>query len=205
MDNIALLLNHFPGITDAQTALFSQLPELYTYWNERINVISRKDMDHFMERHVLHSLSIAKYMTLKSGWYVGDLGTGGGFPGIPLAILFPEVQFVLMDSVGKKIKVVEEVAKALNLKNVRAIWGRAEEQKVKLNLVVTRAVAPLPQLIEWSKPLLKPQSQGIIALKGGDLSEELMGLTKRTKVQPLSAWFNEDFFETKVLVHYSDR
>jgi 16S rRNA (guanine527-N7)-methyltransferase len=159
-------------------------------------------MEHFMERHVLHSLSIAKYITLKSGWYVGDLGTGGGFPGIPLAILFPEVQFVLMDSVGKKIKVVEEVVKALNLKNVRAIWGRAEEQKVKLNLVVTRAVAPLPQLIEWSKPLLKHQSQGIIALKGGDLSEELKGYGKKTTLQPLSDFFDENFFETKSLVHY---
>ncbi|HZH68639.1 MAG TPA: 16S rRNA (guanine(527)-N(7))-methyltransferase RsmG, partial [Chitinophagales bacterium] len=143
-----------------------------------------------------------KYQPFKKGWYVVDLGTGGGFPGIPLAILYPEVQFILVDSIRKKIKVVEAVVEALDLKNVKAIWGRVEDQNVKANLVVTRAVASVEKLAGWTSKILKPQSRGIIALKGGDLSEELMGFKRRTKVIPINEIFEESFFETKLIVHY---
>ena len=192
----------FPDLTDRQKEQFALLPELYEEWNAQINVISRKDMEHFVERHIMHSLSIALYQKFKSGWWVLDLGTGGGFPGIPLAILYPEVQFTLIDSIGKKIKVVNAIVEALELKNVKAIWGRAEEQKILVNLVVTRAVAPLSQLSQWASPLLKTQSKGIIALKGGDLSEELQGFKKKSKIIPLSDYYDSEFFETKSLVHY---
>lgn len=197
-----LLTKYFPEITDEQMNCFSRLPALYAEWNEKINVISRKDMDHLIERHVLHSLAIAKYLPLKSGWWVADLGTGGGFPGIPLAIMFPDVKFHLIDSVGKKIKVVEAISKELQLKNVKSVWGRVEQQPLKVNLVVTRAVAPLRQLVEWSAPLLKTQSRGIIALKGGDLDAELQGFKKKTKVVALNTFFEEPFFESKSLIHY---
>lgn len=197
-----LLQKYFPDLSDRQLEQFSYLPELYDEWNAKINVISRKDMDFFMERHVLHSLSIALYQKMKAGWWVADLGTGGGFPGIPLAILYPDVTFTLIDSIGKKIKVVQAVTEALELKNVKTVWGRAEEQKIHVNLVVTRAVAPLPDLVKWATPLLKTQSKGIIALKGGDLSEELQGFKKRSDITPLSQYFEEPFFESKFLVHY---
>ncbi|MCO5233910.1 MAG: 16S rRNA (guanine(527)-N(7))-methyltransferase RsmG [Chitinophagales bacterium] len=201
--SIAILEQYFPDLSDEQKGKFEQMIKLYQDWNEKINVISRKDMDEFVERHILHSLSIAKYLPMKEGWYVVDLGTGGGFPGIPLAILYPNVQFVLVDSIGKKIKVVEAVKNDLKLDNVRAIWGRVENVDVKANLVVTRAVAPLSQLVTWTKKILKPQSKGIIALKGGELSEELKGFKRNTKVTPLPEIYkNESFFETKVIVHY---
>ena len=200
--SIELLEKYFPELTEKQKVQFKMLPDVYLEWNEKINVISRKDMDELIERHVLHSLSIAKYQPFKKGWYVVDLGTGGGFPGIPLAILYPDVQFVLVDSIGKKIKVVEAVVEALKLENVKAIWGRVEDQKVKANLVVTRAVAPIGKLAEWSSKILKPQSRGIIALKGGDLNEELIGFKRRTKVTPIKDIFEEPFFETKLIVHY---
>lgn len=202
MEDFDIISKYFPSLEDEQLELFKQLKPLYEEWNAQINVISRKDMDQFYERHVLHSLSIAKYTSFKSGWYVVDLGTGGGFPGIPLAILFPNTTFVLIDSIGKKIKVVEAVCQSLGIKNVQAIWGRAEQSKVKANLVVTRAVAPLKDLVEWSKPILKVQSQGIIALKGGDLTEEITGYKRHCSIVPLSSYFEESFFETKSLVHY---
>jgi len=197
-----IIERYFPDLTDLQKERFAQLPAIYEEWNAKINVISRKDMDHFLERHVLHSLAIARYQPFKKGWYVVDLGTGGGFPGIPLSILYPDVHFVLIDSIGKKIRVVEAVKAALDLQNVEVIWGRAEQSKVKANLVVTRAVAPLKQLVEWTEPILKVQSKGIIALKGGDLSEELTGFKKRTTVVPVTEFYEEPFFETKMLVHY---
>lgn len=200
--SIEIIEKYFPDLTDVQKEQFERLPELYHEWNEKINVISRKDMDDFVERHVLHSLAVAKYQPFKKGWYVVDLGTGGGFPGIPLAILYPEVQFVLIDSIGKKIKVVEAVKEDLGLQNVRVVWGRVEQLDVKANLIVTRAVAPLEQLVKWTTKILKPQSKGIIALKGGDLSEELHGYKKRTVVTPLSEMYSEPFFETKVIAHY---
>lgn len=200
--SIEIIEKYFPDLTDVQKEQFERLPELYQEWNEKINVISRKDMDDFIERHVLHSLAVAKYQPFKKGWYVVDLGTGGGFPGIPLAILYPEVQFVLVDSIGKKIKVVEAVKEDLGLQNVRVVWGRVEQLDVKANLIVTRAVAPLEQLVKWTTKILKPQSKGIIALKGGDLNEELHGYKKRTVVTPLNDIYSESFFETKVIVHY---
>ncbi len=200
--SIEIIEKYFPDLTDVQKEQFERLPELYQDWNEKINVISRKDMDDFIERHVLHSLAIAKYQPFKKGWYVVDLGTGGGFPGIPLAILYPEVQFFLVDSIGKKIKVVEAVKEDLGLTNVRVVWGRVEQLDVKANLIVTRAVAPLEQLVKWTSKILKPQSKGIIALKGGDLSEELNGFKKRTQVISLTEIYNEPFFETKAIVHY---
>lgn len=200
--SISIIEKYFPDLTDLQKEQFERMIELYQEWNEKINVISRKDMDDFVERHILHSLAIAKYQPFKSGWYVVDLGTGGGFPGIPLAILYPEVQFVLVDSIGKKIKVVEAVKNDLNLQNVKAVWGRVEQVDVKANVVVTRAVAPLSQLVDWTKKILKSQSKGIIALKGGDLNEELTGFKKRSVVTPLTDIYEEPFFETKVIVHY---
>lgn len=200
--SIEIIEKYFPELTDLQKEQFERMVEVYRDWNEKINVISRKDMNDFVERHILHSLSIAKYQTFKKGWYVVDLGTGGGFPGIPLAVLYPDVNFVLVDSIGKKIKVVEAVAKELNLTNVKAIWGRVEQVNVKANVVVTRAVAPLSQLVDWTKKILKPQSKGIIALKGGDLEEEITGYKKRTTITPLSEIYEESFFETKAIVHY---
>lgn len=200
--SIAIIEKYFPDLTDVQKEQFERMIELYQEWNEKINVISRKDMDDFVERHILHSLAIAKYQPFKNGWYVVDLGTGGGFPGIPLAIMYPDVQFILVDSIGKKIKVVEAVKNDLGLSNVKAIWGRVEQIDVKANLVVTRAVAPLSQLVDWTKKILKQQSKGIIALKGGDLTEELTGFKKRSTVTPISEIFGELFFETKSIVHY---
>lgn len=197
-----VIIKYFPALEDDQIEQLKKLKPLYDEWNAQINVISRKDMDQFYERHVLHALSIAKYMSFKSGWYVVDLGTGGGFPGIPLAILFPNTTFILIDSIGKKIKVVEAVIQAIGLKNVQAIWGRAEQSNVKANLVVTRAVAPLKDLVEWTKPILKVQSQGIIALKGGDLTEEITGFKRHCSIVSLSSYYEESFFETKSLLHY---
>jgi len=199
---IDIIEKYFPNLTDRQKEQFAYMHELYEEWNAQINVISRKDMEHFTERHVLHSLSIALYLKFKAGWWIADIGTGGGFPGIPLAILYPDVTFNLIDSIGKKIKVVKAVSEALELKNVNAIWGRAEQQQLQVNVVVTRAVAPLPDLVKWATPLLKAQSKGIIALKGGDLSEELQGYKKRSTIVALSSYFEEPFFESKSLVHY---
>lgn len=199
---ISIIEKYFPDLSDLQKTQYAQMIDLYQEWNEKINVISRKDLDEFMLRHVLHALSIAKYQKFKKGWYVVDLGTGGGFPGVPLAIMFPDVQFVLVDSIGKKIKVVDAVVEALNLQNVKTIWGRVEQADVKANLVVTRAVAPLSKLVHWTSKILKPQSQGIIALKGGDLDEELDGFKRRTKVTAISDYFEEPFFDTKSIVHY---
>lgn len=204
MNDISLLLKYFPDLTPEAQQKFSLLPSLYEEWNARINVISRKDMEHFTERHVLHSLALAKAATFKPGALQLDLGTGGGFPGIPLAILMPDVPFILVDSIAKKIKVVEEVAQALELKNVKIVCGRAESLKVVIDRVVTRAVAPMPQLIEWTKPFAKsnPRFRGILALKGGDLKEELRGIQPKPTVTPISKWFEEEFFETKSVVRY---
>ncbi len=202
MNSLEIIEKYFPDLTEHQKEQYERLIELYGEWNEKINVISRKDMDDFVERHLLHSLSIAKYQKFKNGWYVVDLGTGGGFPGIPLAIMYPEVNFLLVDSIGKKIKVVEAVIADLDLKNVKAIWGRVEQLDVKANLIVTRAVAPLAQLVEWTRKVLKTQSKGIIALKGGDLTEEMVGFKRRSTITPISEIFSEPYFETKSIVHY---
>lgn len=192
-----ILLKYFPTLTDLQKIQLQQLLPFYKEWNEKINVISRKDMDNFFERHVLHSLAIAKVIKFNSGETVLDIGTGGGFPGIPLAILFPETNFILVDSIAKKIKVVDEVSKALQIKNVSTQVSRAENVQQKIDYVVTRAVAKMDDLIFWSK---NKHPKKIIALKGGDLKDELNGIQKNIRIVDLKDIFEEDFFETKKIV-----
>ena len=203
-----IILKYFPDLTDQQKKQFTELQELYGEWNAQINVISRKDIDELYTRHILHSLSIAKYVTFANGTKILDVGTGGGFPGIPLAILFPEVQFYLTDSIGKKIKVVKGITKALGLKNVKSDQIRSEEVKDKFDFVVTRAVASFGQIREWveSKILLDNKANipnGIICLKGGDLTEELSRYKKRVEVYELSDIFEEEFYETKKIVYWA--
>src|SRR5690606_18510346 len=176
--NMNLILKYFPNLTEEQIQQFSKLKELYEFWNSQINVISRKDTDNFYERHVLHSLAIAKVMSFRDGSDIMDIGTGGGFPGIPLAILFPNCQFVLVDSIGKKVKVASEVAKSLELKNVTAIHERAENIPQKFDFIVSRAVTAMPDFVKWTKNKFKPKSinelpNGILYLKGGDLKDEI--------------------------------
>lgn len=200
---------YFPGLTPLQHSRFARLKELYQTWNEQINVISRKDIDALYERHVLHSLGIAKVMSFQPGTRILDIGTGGGFPGIPLAILFPECRFVLIDSIGKKIKVVQEVALALGLDNVRAVHGRAEEVDEKFHFIVSRAVTRLKPFYGWTRNKFSSEQfndlkNGILYLKGGDLEEELSELKKPMKVFHLSDYFREDFFETKKVVYVAE-
>ncbi|WP_241558128.1 16S rRNA (guanine(527)-N(7))-methyltransferase RsmG [Maribellus luteus] len=205
-DFMDILLKYFFGLSDQQITLFRQLEPLYAEWNAQINVISRKDFSEFYERHVLHSLGIAKLIRFNKGTKILDVGTGGGFPGIPLAIMFPEVQFHLVDSIGKKIKVVQNVADGLGLKNVTADQIRAEQLTDKYDFVVSRAVTRLPEFVPWvqknvSKKQINALPNGIIYLKGGDLTEELKPFRKRVFVQDLSAYFTEEFFDTKKVVH----
>jgi 16S rRNA (guanine527-N7)-methyltransferase len=204
---------YFPGLPDVQRAQFAQLEPLYRTWNAAINVISRQDIENLAERHVLHSLAIAKVMPFKPGAQVLDLGTGGGFPGIPLAIFFPETQFVLVDGTGKKIRVVQEVAAALGLQNVAALHARAEDLKMnaQFDFVLSRGVAGLDQLLVWSQRLLKKKEQrhiypnGILALKGGNLQAEIKALPGRgrdySEVFPIRNYFREAFFEEKSVVY----
>ena len=201
-----LLTKYFPSLSNEQLDKFGQLEELYLEWNSRINVISRKDMEHFYERHVLHSLGIAKVIQFTPGAQVLDVGTGGGFPGIPLAILFPETKFLLVDSIGKKIKVVQEVAEAVSITNVEAIKARAEDVKGKFDFVVSRAVTTLPDFIKWIESKIKRESRntmqnGILYLKGGDLDAELAPVQDKCKIYNLSNFFEEKFFDTKKVVH----
>ena len=204
--SVSLILKYFPEITDEQKQQFEKLEQLYTEWNEKINVISRKDMDGLYEKHILHSLGIAKVMPFADGTKVLDIGTGGGFPGIPLAILFPEVSFTLIDSIGKKIKVVEAVSEGLGLKNVTAVHGRAEKLKEKFHLVVSRAVTQMPEFLRWLKGKFEKEQfnekhNGVLYLKGGDLAEELAGL--RCEIFQLKNYFEEEFFDTKKVVYLS--
>jgi 16S rRNA (guanine527-N7)-methyltransferase len=201
-----LILKYFPNLTDLQRSQFERLEELYLFWNAQINVISRKDTEEFYERHVLHSLGIAKIMEFTSGTSVLDIGTGGGFPGIPLAILFPEVQFHLADSIGKKIKVVNEVADALELKNVRATHARAEEIKEQFDFIVSRAVTAMPAFLPWTKGKFLKENKnslpnGILYLKGGDLKEEMAPIKQSYKIHSLQKIFAGEFFETKAVVY----
>ncbi len=201
-----LILKYFPNLTAVQKKQFEQLQELYLFWNAQINVISRKDTDEFYERHVLHSLGIAKIMEFTSGSSVLDIGTGGGFPGIPLAILFPDVQFHLVDSIGKKIKVVNEVTQALGLKNVRATHARAEEIKEQFDFIVSRAVTAMPAFLLWTKGKFLKESKnslpnGILYLKGGDLKEEMSPVKYPYKIHSLQTVFSGEFFETKAVVY----
>lgn len=201
-----LITKYFPGLSEAQLSQFAQLAPLYKEWNEQINVISRKDIDLLYERHVLHSLGIAKVMAFKPGTRVMDIGTGGGFPGIPLAILFPETTFLLIDSIGKKIKVVEEVAQAIGLTNLTAIHGRAEEVDEKFHFIVSRAVTRLKPFYGWTKNKYSAEQfndlkNGILYLKGGDLDEEIKELNKPVQLYNLSDFFQEEFFETKKVLY----
>ena len=201
-----IILKYFPNLTDQQKSQFQQLETLYKDWNEKINVISRKDIDEFYERHVLHSLGIAKIMEFADGTKVLDIGTGGGFPGIPLAILFPNVEFTLVDSIGKKITVVNAVAESLGLKNVKAYHERAEKIKDKFHFVVSRAVTQMPIFLRWlkgkfEKEQFNPKHNGVLYLKGGDLGEELAGI--KCEIYNLKDQFGEEFFDTKKVVYLS--
>ena len=197
---------HFSSLTADQRNKIDQLQAIYTEWNERINVISRKDMDAFYEHHVLHALSIARFITFEPGTKIIDVGTGGGFPGIPLAILFPKVAFTLIDSIGKKIKVVSAVVEALQLQNVNAVNTRSEQHKGQYDFIVSRAVTTLPLFVAQTQHLIAPRSKnaignGILYLKGGDLTSEIQPFKKQVFVTNLSDYFEEAFFETKKLVH----
>jgi len=201
-----IVLKYFPRLTPDQIGLFRQLAPIYSEWNSKINVISRKDIDQLYERHVLHSLAIAKFIRFTSGSEILDVGTGGGFPGIPLAILFPECRFHLVDSIGKKIKVVNAVAESLGLKNITTEQIRAEQLKGKYDFVVSRAVTTLPEFVGWVGKNISPVQQnavpnGVIYLKGGNLDAEVRPYRKLVFVQNLSEYFEEEFFETKKLVH----
>lgn len=203
---LSIISTYFPDITPHQQQQFAQLQELYEHWNAQINVISRKDIELLYERHVLHSLGIAKVMRFKPNTRIMDVGCGGGFPGIPLAILFPEASFYLVDSIGKKIKVVNEIAAALQLKNVRAEHKRAEEVKEKFEFVISRAVTEFPVFYRWiqskiSKEQFNTLPNGILYLKGGDLAEEFKDFKKRVVFYDLKDYFKEEFFETKKVVY----
>ena len=201
-----LLLKYFPAPTPKQLEQFNRLPELYNFWNRQINVISRKDIGQLYERHVLHSLGIAKVLSFLPGEKVLDVGTGGGFPGIPLAILFPETQFHLVDSIGKKIKVVQEVTIALGLKNVTADHRRAEDVNGKFDFVISRAVTRLNEFYPWVKGKFNTRSKnklpnGILYLKGGDLTQEIAESGLAVRQYRLKEYFDEEFFETKQVVY----
>ena len=203
--HMELILKYFPNLTEDQIQKFEQLESLYQDWNLKINVVSRKDIDELYMRHVLHSLGIAKVISFKDGSKLLDVGTGGGFPGIPLAILFPECSFHLVDSIAKKLKVVEEVITGLGLTNVKTTHSRVEDIDGKYDFIISRAVAAMPTFVHWVKgKIAKEQNHdlknGILYLKGGDLSEELQGY-KTTTIYNLSDYFEEDFYETKKVVH----
>jgi len=204
---VEIVLQYFSDFTPAQMAQFGQLEALYKEWNEKINVISRKDIDSLYERHVLHSLAIAALCNFHNGAQVVDIGTGGGFPGIPLAIFFPEVEFLLVDSIGKKIKVVQEVASAIGLKNVKAQHSRVEATGRTFDFAVSRAVAPLGELWSWIKPSLRKGrmsdefANGLICLKGGDLTEEVKQSGLKPHLFPIPEIFDEPSFETKYVVY----
>ena len=204
--SLELILQYFPEITSEQKKQFAELEVLYKDWNEKINVISRKDTDSLYEKHILHSLGIAKVMAFADNTKVLDIGTGGGFPGIPLAILFPNVQFTLVDSIGKKITVVKGVAESLGLKNVTAHHMRAEQLKEKFHFVVSRAVTQMPVFLTWlrgkfEKEQFNPKHNGVLYLKGGDLAEELAGL--KAEIFNLKNYFDGEFFDTKKVVYLS--
>ena len=203
---VELIQKYFPSLTDRQKQQFAALDALYHDWNSKINVISRKDIDNLYEHHVLHSLAIAELIRFKPGTAVMDLGTGGGFPGIPLAIMFPEAKFHLVDSIGKKIRVCQEVSTALGLQNVTTQWCRAEEVKQQFHFVVSRAVMPLADLVKIVRKNISREQfnglpGGLICLKGGELEQEAKPFGKAAQITSLSEYFEEEFFVTKKLVY----
>ena len=203
---VDLILKYFPNLSEYQVEQFQKLEPLYLEWNEKINVISRKDTDFLYEKHILHSLGIVKVMQFAPNTKVLDVGTGGGFPGIPLAIMFPEVEFTLIDSIGKKIKVVQGISDGVGLKNVIAIHGRAEKLKEKYHFVVSRAVTQMPEFLRWlkgrfEKEQINQKHNGVLYLKGGDLAEELAGI--KCEIHQLKNYFEEEFFDTKKVVYLS--
>ncbi len=200
------ILHYFPNLSQEQVQQFERLKDLYEEWNQQINVISRKDTENFYERHVLHSLGIAKIIRFQKASEILDVGTGGGFPGIPMAIMFPDVQFTLVDSIGKKIKVVNQVCDALGLKNVTGLHLRAEDVKGNFDFVISRAVTQMPIFINYVRNKIKKErnnklKNGILYLKGGDLKEEMKSVKYRYKEYDLSSFFKEEFFETKKIIH----
>ncbi|QZE13522.1 16S rRNA (guanine(527)-N(7))-methyltransferase RsmG [Halosquirtibacter laminarini] len=201
-----IILKYFPDLTEEQESRFAMLKSLYTEWNEKVNVISRKDIDHLYEKHVLHSLSIAKVMQFKPGTKVLDVGTGGGFPGVPLAILFPETEFLCVDAIGKKITVVNGVCEALGLTNIRAEHTRVQNVKEKFDFIVSRAVTAFPKFVAMSRAVVQKKSfnqlaNGILYIKGGDFIEEIANFGDKCSIYPVSDFFDEDFFETKKVIH----
>ena len=204
-----LIKRYFPEITEAQEAQFAALGALYEEWNTRINVVSRKDMEHLYTRHILHSLAIAKVCKFEAGAKVIDIGCGGGFPSVPLAILFPNVQFTSCDSIGKKIRVVNGVCEAVNIKNIRTINGRVEQLKEKFDYIVSRAVTDMPTFVGWVRGMVNKGENGslpngILYLKGGDLSEELQASRRKWERFYISELFEEEFFETKQVVYSAE-
>ena len=201
-----LIKKYFPELTDEQERQFAMLDALYRDWNAKINVISRKDIDNLYEHHVLHSLALAKALHFKAGTKVLDFGTGGGFPGIPMAILFPDVQFKLIDGTGKKIRVATEVAQAIGLKNVVAEHSRGEEEKGKYDFVISRAVMPLPDLMKIVRKNISSKQQnamlnGIFVLKGGNIDSEIHPYRKNVEVSDISQWFKEEWFKEKYVIY----
>lgn len=204
--SIEIILKYFPNLSEVQKQQYQALYNLYADWNSKINVISRKDIVNLYEHHVLHSLGIAKIINFRPGTSVMDLGTGGGFPGIPLAIMFPETKFHLVDSIGKKVKVATEIANAIGLKNVTTRHCRAEEEKQLFDFVVSRAVMPLTDLLKIIRKNIKteqinPLPNGLICLKGGELEKEVMPVKHQTLIHDLNQNFEEEFFETKKVVY----
>lgn len=203
---IELIKKYFPHLSAKQIEQFTALDALYHDWNSKINVISRKDIDNLYEHHILHSLAIAKYITFREGTNVLDFGTGGGFPGIPLAIFFPEANFKLIDGTGKKVRVAQEVADAIGLENVLPAHLRGEEEKGKFDFIVSRAVMPLPDLMKIVKKNIAPNQHntlpnGVIVLKGGNLNDELKPYKKIVEKTELSQWFDEEWFKEKYLIY----
>jgi 16S rRNA methyltransferase gidB len=203
---IELIKKYFPHLSAKQIEQFTALDALYHDWNSKINVISRKDIDNLYEHHILHSLAIAKYITFREGTNVLDFGTGGGFPGIPLAIFFPEANFKLIDGTGKKVRVAQEVADAIGLENVLPVHLRGEEEKGKFDFIVSRAVMPLPDLMKIVKKNIAPDQHntlpnGVIVLKGGNLNDELKPYKKIVEKTELSQWFDEEWFKEKYLIY----
>jgi len=198
-----IITKYFPDLSDIQHQQFAQLKTLYSEWNAKINVISRKDIDNIYQNHVLHSLSLAKYYPFKPYQNIADVGTGGGFPGLPLAILYPETSFTLIDSILKKLKVINNICEILNINNCSTVHSRIEDLPQSFDVIISRAVTSFPVFVEWCyKKINKGENNGILYLKGGDLSIELQKYKRLIHTTPISVYFNEPFFETKKIVFY---